>query len=198
MLRYLRLLAVAVGVGLSIGETIRSWGAHRPIFAVVDDYVMAVFLVAAAIWGNRPGTYGFLSAAFGFSSGRALRWLFAGLPDSPRRSSLFENHDLSFSAIFVVPMLTVAPARRADRGEGSRRSLHGCHLHELARVHAGEARGHRHAVGLGLPARHQAAGPKPPVRGRAPCASEPSPLRPPSTCPARICSSLLGPTCAAT
>jgi hypothetical protein len=69
MLRCLRLLAIAVGVGVSIGETIRSWGVHRPIFAVVDDYVMAVFLVAAALWRNRPGTYALLSAAFGFSSG---------------------------------------------------------------------------------------------------------------------------------
>jgi hypothetical protein len=69
MLKYLRLLALAVGVGLSIGETIRSWGAHRPIFAVVDDYLTAFFLVAAAMWANRPGTYAFLSAAFGFSSG---------------------------------------------------------------------------------------------------------------------------------
>ena len=69
MLRSLRLLAVAVGVGLAIGETIRSWGVQRPIFAVVDDYVIAVFLVAAAAWGDRPGAYAFLAAAFGFSSG---------------------------------------------------------------------------------------------------------------------------------
>jgi hypothetical protein len=69
MLRYLRWLAVVIGVGLSLGETIRSWGVHRPIFAVVDDYVMGVFLVGAALWGNRRGTYAFFSAAFGFSSG---------------------------------------------------------------------------------------------------------------------------------
>jgi len=69
MLRYLRWLAVVIGVGLSLGETIRSWGVHRPIFAVVDDYLMGVFLVGAALSGNRPGTYAVLAAAFGFSSG---------------------------------------------------------------------------------------------------------------------------------
>jgi len=45
MLRTLRLLAVALAVGLFSAETIRSWGVHRPIFAVVDDYLMSGFLV---------------------------------------------------------------------------------------------------------------------------------------------------------
>lgn len=49
-----RLLAIATGLGLMVGETWRSWGAGRPWLFVVDDYLIGIPLVVSAWLVAKP------------------------------------------------------------------------------------------------------------------------------------------------
>jgi hypothetical protein len=65
----LRSLAIAIAAVAALGETVRSWGVDRPIYAVVDDYLVAALLVAAALRATRKDGPALLAGAFGFATG---------------------------------------------------------------------------------------------------------------------------------
>lgn len=50
----LRLLAVLLGSGLMIFETIRSWGQGRNLIFVLDDFWVGIPLVVTAVLMGRP------------------------------------------------------------------------------------------------------------------------------------------------
>jgi hypothetical protein len=88
MLTLLRWLAAALGVGLVAGETIRSWGVARPLYAVVDDFVMAILLFTAAAGGARRGGLAWLCGAYGFSAGMLYASFFLHLASRPDSGNL--------------------------------------------------------------------------------------------------------------
>jgi hypothetical protein len=49
-----RALAFLLGMGLMLGETLRSWGAGRHWIWVVDDFVIRIPLVVTAVLVARP------------------------------------------------------------------------------------------------------------------------------------------------
>ena len=53
-MRALQIVSVLLAVGLVVGESIRSWGAGRPLAAVADDVVGAGLLLLAAWLTGRP------------------------------------------------------------------------------------------------------------------------------------------------
>jgi hypothetical protein len=65
----LRMLAVVVAIVASLGETLRSWGAGRPIYAVLDDFLVAALLVAGAWRATRKEGPVLLVAGFAFATG---------------------------------------------------------------------------------------------------------------------------------
>lgn len=50
MERLLKILAIALGASLIVGETIRSWGQGRPLPFVLDDFLIGGGLIAGALW----------------------------------------------------------------------------------------------------------------------------------------------------
>jgi hypothetical protein len=52
-----------------LGEALRSWGAGRPAYAVVDDFLVAALLVAGAWRATRRDGPVLLVAGFAFASG---------------------------------------------------------------------------------------------------------------------------------
>jgi hypothetical protein len=54
-MRALQAAAVLLAVALVGGETIRSWGAGRPLLHIVDDWVAGALLLGAAWLTSRPG-----------------------------------------------------------------------------------------------------------------------------------------------
>lgn len=91
MLTLLRWLAAALGVGLVAGETIRSWGVARPLYAVVDDFVMAILLFTAAAGGARRGGLAWLCGAYGFSAGMLYASFFLHLASRPIRATCLNS-----------------------------------------------------------------------------------------------------------
>ena len=65
----LRVLAIVVATVASLGEVLRSWGAGRPVYAVVDDFIVAALLVAGAWRATRKEGPVLLVAGFAFASG---------------------------------------------------------------------------------------------------------------------------------
>lgn len=65
----LRVLAIVVATVASLGEVLRSWGAGRPVFAVIDDFLVAALLLAGAWRATRREGPVLLVAGFAFASG---------------------------------------------------------------------------------------------------------------------------------
>jgi hypothetical protein len=65
-----RRLAVALGILLPLGETVRRWGTGGPWWAWVDDYLAGGFLLYGAWRATRNARIGqrFLSAAWAFAA----------------------------------------------------------------------------------------------------------------------------------
>jgi hypothetical protein len=62
-------LAVIIGVTLSLGEAVRSWGAGRPWSSWLDDQILGAFLLYG-VWRSAKGRGRMpLAAAWGFSCG---------------------------------------------------------------------------------------------------------------------------------
>ncbi len=124
MIAAVRLLAIALALSLMIGELWRSWGAGRPLYAVIDDQILGVLLIAGAIALRRDTwrTRGLMAAAWGVTAGM-LYGSFFGKVFEPARTNA-GNWDLgvltmligvAFATAIIGLVLTLAaPMRTAD------------------------------------------------------------------------------------
>jgi len=65
----LRILAIVVAAVASLGEALRSWGAGRPAYAVIDDFLVAALLLLGAWRATSKEGPVLLVAGFAFASG---------------------------------------------------------------------------------------------------------------------------------
>jgi hypothetical protein len=65
----LRALALVIAIVAALGEAARSWGVDRPMYAVVDDFLVAALLVWGAVRATQKDGPVLLVAGFGFATG---------------------------------------------------------------------------------------------------------------------------------
>lgn len=75
----LRVIAVILAIGLAGGEAWRSWGAARPFIFVVDDFIMAVLLIAGAALVRQDTMLrrAFFASAWGYTAGQLYSSFFS-------------------------------------------------------------------------------------------------------------------------
>ncbi|MGB0714900.1 MAG: hypothetical protein ACPGXK_03425 [Phycisphaerae bacterium] len=84
----LRLLALLLGLGLIVGETVRSWGKGRHPLFVLDDYFIGVPLLITAMYMARPTSRrrAAFVASFAAAAGMLYGSFFSKLIDPARNT----------------------------------------------------------------------------------------------------------------
>jgi hypothetical protein len=74
-------VAVVLGAYLAIGEAVRTWGAGRPVYAWLDDFLLAALLFIAAAQARRSHGPALFTGAFGVAAGMLYGSFFGHLAE---------------------------------------------------------------------------------------------------------------------
>jgi hypothetical protein len=64
-----RVLALVIALVAMGGEALRSWGVSRPWYAVADDFLVGMLLLAGAARATKPDGPALLAGGFGLACG---------------------------------------------------------------------------------------------------------------------------------
>lgn len=113
-MKALRLVAVILALSLMTGETYRSWGIGRPLYAVLDDQLMGVLLLIGA-WITRAPTrarMAFFAGAWGVNAGMLYGSFFGKLFEPARANA--GNFDLGVLTALIGLAFATAVAGLAS------------------------------------------------------------------------------------